>query len=495
MSRFPFHRLGAGAMALCASLALGLPAARAAAPAPPNAVELARGSTNAQLDDLERRTFDFFWDTTNTRNGLAPDHVPLRGKPFASIAADGFALTAYGIGVERGYITRRQAIARVLTTLRFFADAPQGPFEDGDAGYRGFFYHFLDLKSGKRYGRWVELSTVDTTLLLGGVLFVQSYFDRDTPKEREIRHLADTIYQRVDWTWAQNHPPAISMGWTPGGGFIKQDWTGYDEGMLIYILALGSPTHPVQPDAWQAWTSTYGRSWGTYEGQTYLAFAPLFGHQYSHAWVDFRGIRDAYMRGRGMDYFENSRRATLAQQAYAIANPHRFKGYGRNVWGLTACDGPGHFTWRHDGRSIRFRGYSARGAGLSGSRFDDGTLAPTAALSSMPFTPHRSQAVLRTLLERYGKAIYRTYGFVDAFNPTFGPPGAKPRIGQRIAGVGWVDDGYLGIDQGPILLMIENYRSGLVWRVMRRNPYIRRGLERAGFRGGWLDRQATGGSG
>ncbi len=472
----------------------GKPAVAATVSTAVQPAQLARQSSRAQLDDLERRTFDYFWDTTNPHNGLAPDHVPLRGQPFASIAADGFALTAYGIGVERGYITRAQAVRRVLTTLRFFADAPQGASEDDDAGYRGFFYHFLDLKTGRRYGRWVELSTVDTALLLGGVLFVQSYFDRNTPQEHEIRTLADRIYRRVDWTWAQARPPAISMGWTPGGGFIPHDWTGYDEGMIIYILALGSPTHAVQPDAWKAWTSTYARSWGTYQGQTYLAFAPLFGHQYSHAWIDFRGIRDAYMRRRGLDYFENSRRATLAQQAYAIVNPHGYRGYGPDMWGLTACDGPGNFTANLDGRVIRFRGYSARGAGLSGSTFDDGTLAPTAALSSMPFTPHRSQAMLRALLARYGHAIYREYGFVDAFNPSFDAKEGKLRSGTLVPGVGWVDDGYLGIDQGPILLMIENYRSGLIWRVMRRNPYIRRGLLRAGFRGGWLAR-APGGSG
>lgn len=466
-------------------IGLQFPARAGTAPRPAQA--LASAPTPVLLDDLEHRTFEFFWQTANPANGLVPDHVPGRGQPFSSIAAVGFALTAYGIGVERGYITRQQAIGRVLTTLHFFADAPQGPSEDKDSGYHGFYYHFLDMHSGKRYGRWVELSTVDTTLLLGGVLFCQSYFDHDTPQERQIRRLADTIYRRVDWTWAQARPPAISMGWTPGGQFIPHDWTGYDEGMLIYILALGSPTHAVKPDAWQAWTSTYGESWGHYRGQTYLAFAPLFGHQYSHAWVDFRGIQDAYMRAKGLNYFQNSRRATLAQQAYAVADPQGFKGYGKNMWGLTASDGPGNFSQQVHGHTVHFRGYSARGAGLSGSTFDDGTLAPTAALSSMPFTPKRSQAVLRALLSRYGQAIYRKYGFVDAFNPTFDRKHVHLRSGTLVPGVGWVDDGYLGIDQGPILLMIENQRSGLVWRVMRRNRYIRRGLLRAGFQGGWLD--------
>ncbi|MDA3913495.1 glucoamylase family protein [Oleiagrimonas sp.] len=438
------------------------------------------------LDDVEHRTFEFFWKNANPANGLEPDHVPARGTPFSSIAAVGFALTGYGIGVERGYITRAQAVQRVLKTLRFFAHAPQGPSEDGDSGYHGFFYHFLDMRTGLRYGRWVEVSTVDTSLLLGGVLFCQSFFDRDTPAEREIRKLAETIYDRVDWTWSQARPPAISMGWTPGGKFIPHDWTGYDEGMIIYVLALGSPTHPVQPDAWQAWTSTYGHSWGTYRGQTYLAFGPMFGHQYSQAWIDFRGIRDAWSRAHDLDYFQNSHRAVLAQQAYAIANPHDFKGYGKNVWGLTACNGPGNVTAIHDGAPIHFRGYSARGAGLSGSTFDDGTLAPTAALGSMPFAPKRVLQAMRTMKQRYGSAIYGTYGFVDAFNPTFSLKTLKLRSGHLDPKVGWVDDEYLGIDQGPILLMIENYRSGLVWRVMRRNRHIRKGLLRAGFEGGWL---------
>lgn len=453
----------------------------------------APANSQAALADLEHRTFNFFWDTAIPGSGLVPDHLPYRGEPFSSIAAVGFALTGYGVGVERGYITRQQAIKRVLTTLRFFANAPQGPSEDDDAGYHGFFYHFLDLKSGKRYGRWVEVSTVDTSLLLGGVLFCQSYFDRDTAHEREIRKLADTIYRRVDWTWAQVRPPLISMGWTPGGKFIPHDWEGYNEAMLVYILALGSPTHAVGPDAWKAWTRTYDKSWGTFEGQTYLAFAPLFGHQYSQAWIDFRGIRDAYMRSKGMDYFQNSHRAVLAQQAYAISNPHHFKGYGKDVWGLTASNGPGNIKIVGGKRTRVFYGYSARGAGLSGSRVDDGTIAPTAALGSLPFAPERVKAVLRTLRSRYGKAIYRKYGFVDAFNPTFELAKHSKqtlRSGSVAPGVGWVDNEWLGIDQGPILLMTENYRSGLVWRVMRKNPYIRRGLERAGFTGGWLQHKA-----
>ncbi|HVH82868.1 MAG TPA: glucoamylase family protein, partial [Steroidobacteraceae bacterium] len=288
----------------------------------------------------------------------------------------GFGLTAYPIGVERGYITREAARARVLATLRFFA---------ATGHEHGFFCRFIDLKSGARV-RHSEFSTVDTSLLLAGVLFCASYFDRDEPSERELRKLADDIYRRVDWNWAQHRPPAISMGWTPEHGFIRTDWLGYCEAMLVYILALGSPTHPVGPDAWQAWTSTYDPHWGTLYGQTHLSFAPLFGHQFSHVWIDFRGIRDAYMRQRDLDYFENSRRATYAQSSYAIENPLQWRSYGENVWGLTACDGPGASRARALKRPGRFFRYMARGVGVEGV-IDDGTIAPTAALGSLPFAP------------------------------------------------------------------------------------------------------------
>ena len=422
------------------------------------------------FDDLEKRTFNYFWETTNPANGLVPDRYPSGSD--ASIAAVGFGLTAYPIGIERGYIDRRAARERVLATLRFFADADNA---------HGFFFHFLDLKSGERTRR-SEISTIDTTLLLAGVLFCQSYFDADEASEREIRNLADEIYRRVDWNWAQNHAPAISMGWNPEQGFLSADWLGYDEAMILYVLALGSPTHPVGPEAWRAWTSTYDKHWGTLYGQTQLSFGPLFGHQYSHVWIDFRGIRDDWMRRRDLDYFENSRRATLAQRSYAIENPMHWLAYGGNVWGLTACDGPGRRA-HAAGSERRFYSYAARGVGLEGV-LDDGTIAPTAALGSLPFAPEIVIPAAHEMYQRFGAAIYAAYGFRDAFNPTVIDP-AQPAAS---ADAGWVDRDYIGIDEGPILAMIENYRSGLVWRVMRDNPYIRRGLERGGFAGGWLDK-------
>ncbi|MEW9573359.1 glucoamylase family protein [Rhodanobacter sp. Si-c] len=470
--------------------AIALLALFAGGPLPAGAKQAAgsyAGLTPAQkamVDDLERRTFDWFWQGTDPRTGLVPDSWP--NHSFSSIAATGFGLTAYGIGVERGYITRTQAVQRTLVTLRFFADAPQNDSEDDASGYHGFFYHFLDMRTGRRAARYVEVSSVDTTLLLGGVLFAQSYYDRDTAPEREIRRLADLIYRRVDWPWMQPRKPLIGMGWTPGGKFIPSDWKGYNEGMLVYILALGSPTHPVAPAAWRAWLSTNHLEWGTFEGLTFLNFAPLFGHQYSESWVDFRGIRDAWSRQHGLDYFENSRLATDAQRRYAMANPGGWTGYGADVWGLTACDGPGDYVVgaRH------YHGYTARGAGLADT-VDDGTIAPTAAGGSIAFAPRIVVPALAAMKQRYGKYIYDRYGFVDAFNPSFHDQQARLHNGRLVSGLGWVDTVHLGIDQGPILLMIENWRSGLVWRVMRRNAYIRTGLQRAGFRGGWLDTKAA----
>ena len=250
------------------------------------------------LDTLQRRTFDFFWERTNPVNGLTPDRWP--AKSFSSIAAVGFALTAYPVGVERGYITRTQAADRTLTTLRWFYQAPQGPAATGTTGNLGFFYHFLDMDTGLRF-QTVELSTIDTSLLLGGVLFCQQYYDQPNATEDAIRAYADSLYRRVDWPAAQANGPLVSMGHSPENGWLNVDYRGYNEAMLLYVLALGSPTHPIDAAAWPAYTSTY--PWATFYGQTHVNFAPLFGHQYSHIWIDFRGIQDAYMRGRGIDYF------------------------------------------------------------------------------------------------------------------------------------------------------------------------------------------------
>ncbi len=434
------------------------------------------------LNNLEKRTFEFFWQTANPKNGLIPDHWP--SKSFSSIAAVGFGLTAYGIGAERGYITRDQAVSRTLATLKFFANAPMGPDENGETGYKGFYYHFLDMRSGLRDAH-SEVSTIDTTLLMAGVLFAQSYYDRDTPREQQIRKLADTLYRRINWNWAQRRAPLVSMAWTPGGAFNSHDWQGYDEAMILYVMALGSPTHAVKPAAWTAWTKTYAKSWGRFNGQMQLGFAPLFGHQYSESWIDFRGIQDAYMRQHHLTYFRNSRRAARAQRAYAIANPGHWTGYGANIWGLTACNGPANVTWTHNGVKRVFHGYTARGVDINHT-WDDGTIAPTAAAASIGFAPKIALPAIEAMYTRYGKTIYGKYGFLDAFNLSFHVKNTDLRTGRLVPGFGWVDSEYLGIDEGPILLMLENYRSGFVWKVMRHNRYIRRGLKRAGFTGGWL---------
>jgi len=440
-------------------------------------------SDAALLDDVERRSFQYFWDLADSRTLLIPDRAPTPS--FSSIAAVGFGLTAYGIGAERGYVTREQAAERTLATLRSLLAMRQGPEPRGVSGNKGFFYHFLDMRTAERF-KTVELSTVDTSLLMAGVLFAQSYFDRGGATEAAIRSTAEELYERVDWAWGQARKPAISMGWTPEEGFHTYDWRGYNEAMIVVVLALGSPTHPVAASAWDEYTRT--DRWGTFYGEEHVLFAPLFGHQYSHVWIDFRGIRDALMRARGIDYFENSRRATLAQHAYAVDNPGRWRDYGEGVWGLSACDGPLDATLSIDGRARTFMGYAARGA-TEGDVRDDGTITPTAAASSIAFTPELSIAAMREMRRRYGANLYSRYGFLDAFNPTLRTlqGGAAVKTGRVDPRQGWFDGDYLGIDEGPIVAMIENHRSGLVWRTMRRNPHLVRGLRRAGFTGGWLD--------
>ncbi|CTP84425.1 hypothetical protein A6R71_08860 [Xanthomonas translucens pv. arrhenatheri] len=434
------------------------------------------------FDDIERRTFQFFWDTTNEQNGMAVDRYPSR--PFASIASVGFALTVYPIGYENGWISREQAVQRTLTTLRFLRDVPVGPQRTGRAGYKGFYYHFLDMQKGLRYDQWVELSSVDTALLMMGVLFAQSYYGGDSADEKEIRQIADTLYRRVDWKWMQQRTPLITMGWYPERGFIQHDWMGYNEGMMVYLLALGSPTHPVEPDAWQEWTRTYNKDWGVYYGQEYLAFGPLFAHQYNHVWIDFRDIQDQYMREHGIDYFLNSRRATLAQREYAIDNPMKWKEYGENVWGLTASDGPQNTTQDYRGEPRQFFHYRTRGAGLF-EAFDDGTIAPTATVSSIVFAPEVVIPATQEMHKRFGDYIYSSYGFLDSFNPSFNYD-IPLKTGRMLPNRGWVAGDYIGIDQGAIVTMIANYRNEFVWNVMKKNKYLRAGLERAGFSGGWL---------
>ncbi|MGH7444710.1 MAG: glucoamylase family protein, partial [Longimicrobiales bacterium] len=413
-----------------------------------------------------------------------PDRWPRES--FSSVAAVGFGLGAYPVGVERGWITRAQAAGRTLTTLRFLWTRPQGEASAGVTGYHGLFYHFLDMDTGERF-ETVELSTIDTALLMAGVLFAQQYFDGSNAEEREIRALADSLYRRVDWAWMVDDPDLMSMGWHPERGYIESDWHGYDESMILLVLALGSPTHAVDETIWPTYMST--ARWGEYYGFEHIGFAPLFGHQYSHIWIDFRGIQDSTMRAHGIDWFENSRRATLAQRAYAIDNPMGWRGYGADAWGLSAADGPADTTLVIDGVERRFQTYSARGTSFTETR-DDGTLVPTAVGGSIAFAPEVVIRTLRALRTEYGAHLFGEYGFLDSFNPTLTTPGLRLGHGRIVSGVGWFDTDYLGIDQGPILLMAENYRSGLIWEHMKDSPYIVAGLRRAGFTGGWLDDRA-----
>jgi hypothetical protein len=451
---------------------------------PPAADPPPPADPSAFLDTLEARTFRFFWELTPP-TGLTPDRAPTRS--FASVSGTGFALTAYAIGAERGYVSRDAARRRVLDTLRFLWSARQDSLASGCAGYQGFFYHFVDPETGHRFED-VELSTMDTALLMAGVLFCQSYFDRPQEDETLIRAVAESLYARVDWRWASIRPPMIGHGWEPESGFLPYDWGGYNEAMILYLLALGSPGHAVDPEAWPAWTKGY--RWGTFQGQEHLGFAPLFGHQYTQVWVDLRGIRDAVMREHDSDYFENSRRAVLAQQAYALANPGGWADYGAGLWGLSACDGPVNATYAIDGRERTFHTYWARGASFTRTD-DDGTICPSAAAASIAFAPEIVIPTLQSMVRRYGDPLFSRYGFLDALNPTFRLE-VPVQHGRVVPGVGWFDTDYLAIDQGPIVAMVENYRSELVWRTMRENPHLVRGLRRAGFTGGWLDQSPEG---
>jgi hypothetical protein len=428
--------------------------------------------SDSALHSLQKDTFSYFLHETNPDNGLVPDNT--RPDSPASIAAVGLALATYGVGVERRYVSRSKAIERVLTTLRFFWNSPHGP-QPGSIGNKGFYYHFLDRQTGQRVWK-SELSTIDTTLLLAGALAAAAYFDRKTKDEGEIRSLADALYRRADWQWALNGGQTVAHAWTPEHGFQPYRWEGYCEALLLYVLGLGSPTHPLPAECYAAWTKTY--RWKKLYGRQFLYGGPLFMHQLSHIWIDFRGIQDDYMREKDLDYFENSRRATYIQQQYAIRNPKGFRGYGANTWGITAGFGPGPATRRINGSQVRFFDYRARSI-PNGP--DDGTLAPWAAVACLPFAPEIVLPALQNLKEAYPE-ITSKYGFKCSFNPTFASSKNKQ---------GWISKGYYGLDQGPIVLMIENYRSGQLWRLMRQCDYIVMGLRRAGFSGGWLGSSQT----
>src|SRR6266851_4699151 len=427
-----------------------------------------KAMSDEALDKVQRDTFGYFKNETNLTNGMVADNT--RTGAHASIAAIGLGLAAYPIGVERAFISREEAVERVLTTLRFFWNSEQGKQPDA-TGYRGFYYHFLQMDSGRR--AWEsELSTIDSTILIAGALSVATYFDQETEAEQEIRKLAHDLYRRMDWQWALNGGAKVTMGWKPECGFLPYSWEGYNEAILLYVLGLASPTHPLPAETYKAFTSTY--CWKEIYGEEFLYGGPLFIHQLSQMWIDFRGIQDEFMREKGIDYFENSRRATYVQQQYAIRNPREFKGYGENAWGITASDGPGSAVLKIDGIERRFFDYEARGVPYGP---DDGTIAPWAAATSLPFAPEIVLPTLQYFNDAYPD-MTSEYGFKCSFNPTFNEGYQSPR--------GWVSKGYYGLDQGPVVIMIENHRSGFFWNLMRKCPYLADGLRRTGFTGGWL---------
>ncbi len=432
-----------------------------------------------RLETLQRATFGYFERMTNPLNGLVRDNS--HDDSPASIAGSGFAMACQVVAVERGYTTRSAAVERVLTALRFLWSADQSARPNA-TGHRGFFYHFLDMATGTRWRR-CELSSIDTALLIAGVLVAADYFDGDNGEERELRKLADSLYRRVNWSWMLDSHGAVSNGWRPGRGFIPYAYTGYNEALFLYILALASPTHPIPSTSYERWLSTY--SWKSIYGYQFLYAGPLFIHQTSHCWIDFRGIQDAFMREHGIDYFENSRRATYIQQEYARRNPRGFRGYGKLSWGITASDGPGPAQRMVDGRSHRFYGYRARGVPYGA---DDGTLSPWAVAASLPFAP---EIVLPTLeaMDTDFPQVTGEFGYECSFNPSFDVPddsGDNASWGRK-SNAGWIGHHAYAISQGPVVMMLENYRTELIWRLTRRSPYILNGLRRAGFTGGWLE--------
>lgn len=420
------------------------------------------------LRRLQQNSFGYFVNEVNRTNGLVVDKTAPNWP--ASIAAIGMGLTAYLVGAERRFIERKEAAERTLTTLRFLAASEQSEAPDA-TGYKGFYYHFLNMQTGRR--EWCcELSSIDTALLIAGVLAAAEYFDGVARDEAEIRELASFLYERVDWAWMLADRDTICHGWRPEQGFLQYHWEGYDEALILYFLALGSPTHPIGSECYDAWCRTY--EWKSIYDVEFLYAGPLFIHQMSHIWCDFRGIRDRFMHEHDCDYFENSRRATVVQQQYAIRNPRGYKHVGELCWGITASDGPGNQTKKLDGIERTFFDYVARGAPFGP---DDGTLAPWAVAASLPFAPEIVSPTIANLTALHVH-VPNPYGFKASFNPVF--------HGDTDDGVGWVSPYHFGINEGPTVLMIENHRTGMIWSLMRRCQWLIAGLRAAGFSGGWL---------
>lgn len=384
------------------------------------------------LDDMERAAFQFFWNEASPKTGLIKDRALADGgdtRTLASIASTGFGLTALCISAHRGYVPGKDVRERILATLQFLL-TPQM------AAHNGFFYHFTDMNTGQRAGA-CELSSIDTAILLCGVLTARQYFHRDA----QIHSLATRIYERVNWPWMFNGGPTFAMAWTPENGFTRARWDTYNELMMLYLLAIGSPTNPVSPESWRAWS----RPKVQYQGVSYISgAAPLFVHQYSHAWFDFRRKHDG-----DANYFDNSIKATQAHKLFCLSLSSQFPDYSENFWGITASDSAhGYVAWG---------GPPAEGP-------IDGTVVPAAAAGSLPFAPKDALNVLHTMRSRHPSS-WKKYGFVDAFNPL----------------TGWMNPDVIGIDLGISMLMAENARTGFVWQTFMKNPETRKAMRLAGF--------------
>lgn len=419
---------------------------------------------NNFLDTLQYYTLQYFLHEINPEKGLVKDRSTDTSP--ATIAAMGWALPAWAIGVERGWITRDEAAGLTLNMLRFLKQSKQSA-DPVSTGYKGFYYHFLDMEEGLRFWN-CELSTVDTAWLLGGIRFAVQYYDRTSKIEKEIRRLGDELTLRVEWNFMTmpdtgKYASTVSMGWQPEKGMHKMGWAGYNEAQYLYILAAGSNYEGAEK-AYDSWLKNY-RWMDPYPGLAHVVFPPLFGHQFTQCFLDLRNLVDKYMQEKGFDYFENSRRATYVNRQYAIENPLDWMGYDSLTWGISACDGPGS---SYNFNDKEFFGYAGRGtAGPEWTYFDDGTLTPMASLSSIVFAPEIVLPSAMSMHERFAeKGLWGKYGMVDAFNLT----------------AQWFDKEYLGLDQGPILIMIENLRSGMIWRYCMKDPVILKGLKRLGFR-------------
>ncbi len=390
-------------------------------------------AAEALLDEIEERGSHFFYDEAGLRTGQVRDHASAEGKAknhVASIAATGFGLTALCIAHKRGYLPAARCEQRVEMTLRFLVE--QCPH------VHGFLYHFINTETAAREYK-CEVSSIDTALLLCGVLTARQYF----AENHRIAKYATQFYERVDWQWMMNGGDTLSMGWHPETGFIKARWNIYSELMAMCLMAIGSPTHAVPASMWDK----IERPRLNYGGIDYITnmHAPLFIHQYAHAWVDFRGQRDKYA-----NYFTNSIKATRAHQLWCLVEGRKFPWMDENLWGITASDSRA--------------GYSVWG-GPPTMGDVDGTVVPTACGGSLVFLPDECAHVLMHMRQKYPKSWTR-YGFVDAFQPQ----------------AGWYASDVLGIDQGPMVLMAENLRTGFVWEYFMRNREIGHAMRAVGFR-------------